>query len=57
MTAELIIAFRANDKDYTVMGSQQLVYLPDLNFSLYPDVLTVADTPQYFAQSAIINTV
>ena len=56
MTAELIIAFRANDKDYTVMGSQQLVYLPDLNFSLYPDVLTVAETPQYWDKNEVLLT-
>ena len=54
MTAELIIAFRLNNKDFTVMGSQQLVYLPDLNFSLYPDVLTVAETPQYWDQNEVL---
>jgi Uma2 family endonuclease len=54
MSAELIFAFRANNKDYTVMGSQQLVYLPDLNFSLYPDVLTVADTPQCWDNNEVL---
>lgn len=54
MTAELIFAFRANDKDYTVMGSQQLVYLPELNFSLYPDVLVVAETPQYWDDNEVL---
>lgn len=54
MTAELIIAFRANDKDYTVMGSQQLVYLPELNFSLYPDVLVVADSPVCWDEKEVL---
>lgn len=54
MTLELGIAFRTSNKDYTVMGSQQLVYLPDLNFSLYPDVLTVAETPQYWDKNEVL---
>ena len=56
MSAELIFAFRSNNKDYTVMGSQQLVYLPELNFSLYPDVLTVADTPQCWDNNQVLLT-
>ncbi len=54
MSAELIFAFRLNNKDYTVMGSQQLVYLPDLNFSLYPDVLTVADSALYWDNNEVL---
>lgn len=54
MTAELVFAFRANNKDFTVMGSQQLVYLPELNFSLYPDVLTVAETPQCWDKNEVL---
>ncbi len=54
MTAELIFAFRTHNKDYTVMGSQQLVYLPELNFSLYPDVLTVAATPKYWDANEVL---
>jgi Uma2 family endonuclease len=54
MTAELVFAFRANNKDYTVMGSQQLVYLPELNFSLYPDVLTVAEDPQCWDKNEVL---
>lgn len=54
MTAELIFAFRTNSKEYTVMGSQQLVYLPELNFSLYPDVLVVAETPQYWDDNEVL---
>lgn len=45
VTKELMIALDATGKDYTVMGSQQLVYLPEFNFSLYPDVLVVAENP------------
>jgi Uma2 family endonuclease len=54
MTAELIIAFRANDKNYTVMGSQQLVYFPELNFSVYPDVLVVAEVPEYWDNNEVL---
>jgi Uma2 family endonuclease len=54
MTAELIFAFRANRKKYAVFGSQQLIYLPEFNFSLYPDVLAVAETPQYWDKNDVL---
>ena len=54
ITTALNNAFFAKGKNYIVMGSQQLVYLPKLNFSLYPDVLTVADTPQYFDKNEVL---
>ena len=44
----------AHDKDYFVMNSQQLVYLPELNFSLYPDVLVVCETPKYFDNNEVL---
>ncbi len=44
----------AQDKDYFVMNNQQLVYLPQLNFSLYPDVLVVCETPKYFDNNEVL---
>ena len=38
------------------MGSQQVVYMPKLNLGLYPDVLTVAETPQYFDKNEVLLT-
>jgi Uma2 family endonuclease len=54
VTGELKIAFRAMGKKYLVFGSQQLIYLPELNFSLYPDVLVVAETPQYKDKNEVL---
>jgi Uma2 family endonuclease len=38
-------AIKTKDKKYLVSGLQQLVYLPILNFSLYPDVIVIAKNP------------
>lgn len=54
MTVQLDLAFRAVNKDYYVMSSKQLVYLPQLNFSLYPDVLVVCETPKYFDNNEVL---
>ncbi|MDZ7881013.1 MAG: Uma2 family endonuclease [Saprospiraceae bacterium] len=37
-----------------IFNSQQLVYLPQLNFSLYPDVLVVCETPQYYDTNQVL---
>lgn len=47
-SAALVTAFIAQAEPYLVFGSQQLVYLPALNFSLYPDILVVAEAPLYW---------
>jgi Uma2 family endonuclease len=47
-------AFDKQGKNYYVRGGQQLVYLPKLNVSLYPDVLVVAETPQYFDTNDVL---
>ena len=47
-------AIEANNKNFRVMGGQQAVYLTELNFSLYPDVLVVTDTPLYFDQNEVL---
>jgi Uma2 family endonuclease len=54
LATELHISFRSNTKNYTVFGSQQLVYLPELNFGLYPDVLAIADTPEYWDDNEVL---
>jgi Uma2 family endonuclease len=54
ITAALLNAFAAKGKDYIVMGSQQVVYMPKLNVGVYPDVLTIADTPQYFDDNEVL---
>lgn len=54
ITTALMNTFSANNKEYIVMSSQQLVYLPDFNFSLYPDVLVVSETPQYWDKNEVL---
>jgi Uma2 family endonuclease len=57
MTAELTLAARAAramNKKYSVMNGQQLVYLPKLNFSLYPDVLVVSETLECFDKNEVL---
>lgn len=54
ITAALVQSFSARNKPYLVFGSQQLVYLPDLNFSLYPDVLVVAEAPLYWDENEVL---
>ncbi len=54
MAIELELAFRASNKDYYVMSSQQLVYLPKLNYSLYPDVLVVCEKPQHYDKNQVL---
>ncbi len=53
-TTALNNAFEAKNKNYIVMGSQQIVYLPKLNLGLYPDLLTVTETPQYFDKNEVL---
>ncbi len=54
LAIELSLAFRAANKDYYVLTGQQLVYLPKLNISLYPDVVVVCETPQYFDNNEVL---
>ena len=54
MATVLNMAFMAENKNYIVFNSQQLVYLPELNFSLYPDVLVVCETPQYYDKNEVL---
>lgn len=53
-SAALVHSFIKENKPYLVFGSQQLIYLPALNFSLYPDVLVVAESPQYWDENEVL---
>ena len=52
--ATLKYAFKAKGKNYLVIGGQQKVYLPALNFGLYPDVLIVTETPLYWDNNKVL---
>jgi Uma2 family endonuclease len=51
---EFNTVFRDSNKDYIVMAAKQLIYFPKLNFSVYPDVLVVCETPQYFDDNQVL---
>jgi Uma2 family endonuclease len=50
----LKIAVKALEKTYYVRSGQQAIYLPKLNFSLYPDVIVVSETPQYYDKNEVL---
>jgi Uma2 family endonuclease len=56
MATALNNALKANGKKYRVFGGQQLVYMPKLNFSRYPDILVVCEKPEYFDDNEILMT-
>jgi Uma2 family endonuclease len=54
VTTAIHNALDAMRSDYTVFGSQQLVYFPELNYCVYPDVLVVAETPRYWDKNEVL---
>ncbi len=54
MTAALKVAIKASPKTFRLFTGQQLVYLPALNFGLYPDVLVVAEAPKYWDENQVL---
>jgi Uma2 family endonuclease len=56
ITALKIALKKIQDKKYRVYSGQQIVYLPKLNFGLYPDVLVFADPPEYFDNNQVLLT-
>ena len=50
----LNIAFMSADKNYRVFGAQQKVYMPALNFGVYPDVLVITDAPKYWDDNQVL---
>jgi Uma2 family endonuclease len=47
-------AIDEGNKSYTVLGSNQKVYLPTLNYGLYPDVLVVCEEPEYWDENELL---
>jgi Uma2 family endonuclease len=54
MATTLKTILKAAQKTYYVRSGQQAIYLPKLNFSLYPDVIVVSETPQYFDKNEVL---
>jgi Uma2 family endonuclease len=54
ISAALKFTLKEKGKTYYVRGGQQLVYLPKLNYGLYPDALVVSETPQYFDKNEVL---
>ena len=54
VSTALDILFEQQNKDLYVISNAQLVYLPKLNFSLYPDVLVVAETLMHFDTNQVL---
>lgn len=47
ITTAIKIALKNLDTTYRVFNSNQNIYLPTLNFGLYPDAVVVCEAPQY----------
>lgn len=47
-------AIEAEQKPYIVFGSNQKIYLPQLNIGLYPDVVVVCEKPQYWDDNQVL---
>ncbi len=47
ITTAIKIALKNVDTTYRVFNSNQNIYLPTLNFGLYPDAVVVSEVPQY----------
>jgi Uma2 family endonuclease len=52
--AALKIAIKSAGKKHLVIGGQQKVYLPSLNFGVFPDVLVVTDKPLYWDDNQVL---
>jgi Uma2 family endonuclease len=50
----LKVAFKQLDKKYLVLGGQQKVYLPALNFGVFPDVLVITDKPLFWDDNQVL---
>ena len=50
----LNMSFMATDKNYIVSGLQQMVYLPKLNFGLYPDALVITEKPKFWDTNEVL---
>ena len=52
--AAIKIATKGLDKTYRVFNSNQNIYLPKLNFGVYPDVLVVCEEPKYYDENQVL---
>ena len=52
----LKMALKGLVKKYIVSGLQQMVYLPKLNFGLYPDVLVIAENLEFWDSNEVLLT-
>ena len=50
----LNIALKSAPKKYIVFNSNQKIYLPPLNFGLYPDALVVCEKPLYWDDNEVL---
>jgi Uma2 family endonuclease len=50
----LKIALKKLDTTYRVFTSDQNIYLPELNFGLYPDALVVCQEPEYYDKNQVL---
>ena len=44
------------DKKFRVFSGQQKIYLPKLNFGLYPDALVICESPIYWDKNEVLLT-
>jgi Uma2 family endonuclease len=50
----LNISIKSQGKKYRVMGGQQKVYMPALNWGVFPDVLVITDKPLYWDDNQVL---
>jgi Uma2 family endonuclease len=50
----LNVALESAPKQYLVFNSNQKIYLPPLNFGLYPDALVVCEKPLYWDDNEVL---
>ncbi|HMO39763.1 MAG TPA: Uma2 family endonuclease [Saprospiraceae bacterium] len=48
MIAALVISFKDKQKNCNVLGSDMKIYIPAANSFVYPDVLVLCDSPQFY---------
>jgi Uma2 family endonuclease len=54
MTAAIKAKIKVAPTTFRLFTGQQLVYLPALNYGLYPDVLVVAEVPKYWDSNQVL---
>jgi Uma2 family endonuclease len=52
--AALKIAIKKLNTTYRVFSSDQNIYLPKLNYGLYPDALVVCEEPEYYDSNQVL---